>query len=666
MLTPSSKLSFLFILIVSLNGTKIIAQGQQTLIQDANEEYRNENFLEAIEYYEKAAAFGALPLSSQFNLGISFFKTFQNEKARSLLGPLSDNALFRDRYIAMFYYASLTKEEGQYENALALFDQVLAQADLDESLLNHAEIEKRGCELAIRQLEVERGYTLTVFSEINSEFYDFGAVMNPGDQSIVFATTRNTSGGQNKDARFKGLTPNLISMTIKNGKWKENSKDSDFDQLNTRWSEGSGSFTSDGTLFYFSSCQNEGNADCKIYMTKFQDGKWGDPLPLNTFVNERNTNNKQPSISPGGDTLMFTSDRAGGFGGSDIWMSIKQDDWTPAVNLGSEINTPDDEITPYFSVPSNVLLFSSNGHPGYGGYDIYAAKLDNFLNPVLYHIGLPFNSTKNDTYFNVSDTLCFISTNRENTDNLDINYLTIKEERPFIYSLLGDESLLTVESLNPKPEVAKIEVKPIREEEKSSVITQQKLSFKEDRFENIYFDFAKYELKPKSQLALDTLVAQLSKSTYSSIHILAYTDQIGTKDYNDRLSQNRGNEVKLFLIQNGIPEEKIEVQPRGEIPGTDKEHWFNRIIKRRVEIRVRSESGYQFNLADIFIARKGNTLSQSAIYFNRDQAYLQEWNNFTGTSIPAGNTIRIYPPYDHLLDSEVFVLTDYVKKLFPN
>ncbi|MEM9327894.1 MAG: LysM peptidoglycan-binding domain-containing protein, partial [Bacteroidota bacterium] len=121
---------------------------------------------------------------------------------------------------------------------------------------------------------------------------------------------------------------------------------------------------------------------------------------------------------------------------------LEAESWAPAINLGEVVNTTGNEITPYFSSPFKALVFASNGHIGYGGYDTYLAKGESFFEPEIYNLGDPFNSSHDDIYFNISDTVGFISSNRATERILDINRFRVADEKLFLSLLISGESLI--------------------------------------------------------------------------------------------------------------------------------------------------------------------------------------------------------------------------------
>ncbi|XOV91693.1 MAG: OmpA family protein [Bacteroidota bacterium] len=503
-----------------------------------------------------------------------------------------------------------------------------------------------------------------------------------------------------------------------------------------------------------------------------EDGEWTSPEPLNEYINEPGSENKQPFVTKGGDTLFFSSNRPGGLGGSDIWMSLKgleAESWTPAINMGAVINSPEEEISPYYSSANNSLLFASDGHVGYGGFDIYLAKGVSFFEPEIYNLGSPFNSTLDDTYFMISDSVGFLASNRnEQNKILNIYTFDIGDEALFLSLLISGESLIDsrivsrfrdvrsldlvtfrvedyqgfeffepVEREKPRPDLVVLadtlesdsiqsvlggrsqdliaanvqarnnqanqrnqnrpgvvvpkfdadsnsdpdyvarensntekSLKEASTSSGSSAKNERGESTREEsysnqsydpsfssidlafgkrlnrqliKYETLYFDYELYDIRPEAQQALISLINQLAGRQYQQISILAYSDNTGGAEYNLELSRQRGESVKKYLQSRGIPEGKLMVLPRGEITN-EEDHWFKRIMSRKVEIIIHPVHPFTLRTAKTFIVRKENTIQNIAGQLGLTEEQLKSWNGLNQEKIGAGNTIRVYEP----------------------
>ena len=440
----------IFVLIMSLFmmtlSTSVQGQSVPKLIEIADDLFESERYLEAIEFYDKIVKLDKTNDKALFRLAICYNQTLKYEQAQETFLRLGRKQGSEYRARALYYYSVIQKLDSKYEVADSLFTFLISLPDAEPELIELSQRQKEGCLLALRQQNVQRGYEVHAFDDINSQYHDFGGTRNPNNGHVVFASTRVAHGDQYVGSQFIGVLPDLLAFNKqRNGNWRESTNQGKFSVVNTEWSEGSGTFTGDGKKFYFSSCSGEGGSDCRIMFTELVDGTWTKPAPLNEYVNEPGSENKQPSVSATGDTLFFVSNRIGGAGGSDIWMSLQgfePESWAPAINLGEVVNTSGNEITPYFSSAFQALVFASNGHIGYGGYDSYLAKGESFFEPEIYNLGDPFNSSHDDIYFNISDTIGFLSSNRDKERILDLNYFRVSDEKLFLSLLISGESLI--------------------------------------------------------------------------------------------------------------------------------------------------------------------------------------------------------------------------------
>ena len=425
-------------------------QGQQSvpeMIEMADTLYKSHRFLDAVEFYEKISKLDKSNLMAKYRLGICYKETLQYKKAQKELLELGTMPNHEYQARSLYYYANLLRLDEQFKNADSVYSYLIALPDVNPELIALSRKQREGCALALRQKKVNRGFSIKAFDDVNSsKFHDFGAVINPSNQNVVFATTRNSSLSQYEGNQYDGFLPDLVSFEQRrNGKFSSNNNAQKLDNLNSHWAEGSGTFTRDGKTFYYSTCKTEDGSGCHIMVSYLVDGAWTTPEPLNDYINEPGSENKQPFVTGGGDTLFFSSNRPGGLGGSDIWMSLrglKAESWSPPINMGGVINSPEEEISPYYSSAFNCLLFSSDGHVGYGGYDIYLAKGESFFEPEIYNLGYPFNSTIDDTYFMICDSVGFLSTNRDDHRILNIYSFEIGDEALFLSLLISGESLI--------------------------------------------------------------------------------------------------------------------------------------------------------------------------------------------------------------------------------
>ncbi len=660
-------------------------QSVPKLLRLADEHYENGVYNDAIEFYDKIAGIDTSNFFARFRLADCYNKTLQYEEAKTVFLALCNIPNHEYRARSMYSYAGLLKQETRFDEADSIYSFLISVPDAEPYLVELSRKQSEGCQLALRQEKANKGFTITVMEEINSKFHDFGAVINPSNKHVVLATTRNLPGTQYEELQYEGLLPDLVSFESRNnGRFRMSSSNQEFSNLNTKWPEGSGSFTKDGSTFYFSSCQDEEGAACSIMVSYLEDGSWTEPVALNSYINEPGSENKQPAISVTGDTLFFSSNRSGGNGGSDIWMSLKgleKESWTPAINMGSVINSPENEITPYFSSAFQCLLFASDGHVGYGGYDLYAAKGESFFEPQIYNLGDPFNSTWDDTYFAISDTVGFLSSNREDHEILNVFSFNVNNERLFLSLLISGESLIDARLASKFRDIESLDLVTFRVEDyagydlfepvrpskpKPKILEDNTVEVVEGevaelRFEKLYYDYGTYTLRAEAKSGLKSLAEQLKDITFQSIDILAFTDSIGPNAANQVLSKRRGESAKEYLVSLGIDSAQINVFARGEIPSSGKDHWFRRIFRRRIEVIVKAAGGLQLNQAKTYIVRRATSLDKIAETLGVDYDDLRDWNGGMKGNIKAGSTIRVYENGDVERPIHLFVDEESLK-----
>lgn len=416
--------------------------------------------------------------------------------------------------------------------------------------------------------------------------------------------------------------------------------------LNTETNEGAASISPDGRFLYFAKCNaKDGYGSCDIYVSERNGNAWSEPKNLGANVNS-SAWDSQPSIASDGRTLFFVSNREGGFGQADIYYSyLKKDgNWTKAKNLGAKINTSGMEMTPFIHPSNTTLYFSSDGHTGMGGQDIFYSKIENgkFSEPV--NLGYPINTDADETCFFVNSrgNLGFFASNslQENFGNMDIYAFELyPEAQPMkvitlkgkiIYDDLkkGNQALLEIKNLNTNRIVAStlsdkvtdnyLLALPIEEDYALSVTCEGYLFYSENFslrnyndtlftkqenitlhaikegesvvLKNIFFATDSFELKEESNAELQTILELMQKNPKIKIEISGHTDNIGKDEYNLTLSNNRASSVKQWLENNGINSERIVAKGYGKThPIADNNTEQGRNLNRRTEFKILSK-----------------------------------------------------------------------------
>jgi outer membrane protein OmpA-like peptidoglycan-associated protein len=370
-----------------------------------------------------------------------------------------------------------------------------------------------------------------------------------------------------------------------------------------------GFLTADGNAFLFTSERTggigeyhrggyffhggyEGNTD--IYVSVKTDTGWSHPVNLGTAINTPYAE-RSPFLHPDGRTLYFSSDGHYGLGGMDVFKTVKLsdtswNDWSEPVNLGKDINTSGNDIAYKITTDGSLAYFSSNRPGGKGGYDIYS-------------ITLPESARPENNVFTVSGK---VTDENENPVDADIKWFNLNLNR-IAGSLKSDpetgEYTITLpvgsnySYFAEKTGYYSVSNNVDLSEEKGfgektvdiKMISIKSLQESEStiKLNNIYFDFDKYELKPESYSELDRLYRFLSDNPGIRVEISAHTDSKGSDEYNLELSQKRAESVVNYLVAKGIDSGRLIAKGYGETqPVADNETEEGRALNRRVEMRI--------------------------------------------------------------------------------
>lgn len=361
--------------------------------------------------------------------------------------------------------------------------------------------------------------------------------------------------------------------------------------VNTRNWESQPSLASDGrTLYFVRGIRNrKGGKNYDIWVATLQDnGTFGDAHPLSNVIN---TSGREESvfIAADGMTLYFASDGHPGMGGTDLFMSKKDSDgnWTEPINLGYPINTSADESSILVEPNGEIAIFASDIKGGYGDLDFYSFKLpkDVQATPVTYFKGHVFDAESKQplqAYFELKDLKTGKSVVQSVSNEKNGYFLvTLPKGREYALNVSKDGYLFYSENFTlDKPHTVLKPFKkdiPLQPIEVGHIIT----------LKNVFFETAKYELKPKSKVELDQLVTFMNNNPSIHIELSGHTDAVGSAEDNLKLSQNRAKAVNDYLIKNGIDKERLTYKGYGKtrpIASNDTEE--GRAENRRTEFKI--------------------------------------------------------------------------------
>lgn len=416
-------------------------QGQS--ISQADRYYEAQQYYRAAMAYQKVLKADSLHYRAAYQLAESYRNLFSYAKAAKYYAKVAKEAS-ASFPLATYYYAQTLNYQQKYEEALYWYEQFLNNPkEVNTQYIVQAKKEEAGCVQAlIAQQSAERQNLLTQLREpINSSFQDFAPAIYLHDSSLLISSTRLADKGEISYRSGEGFSDQYVWQLDSTG-WKDLTSEARFRQLNTRWSDASGSFTADKKTYYFTRCGINAKL-CKIYVSEWKSGKWQEARPLGDAINLKGSNSKHPAVSASGDTLIFSSDRKGGKGGADLWMSIKNEasGWQAAKNLGSYINTPQDEISPFYYAKDDLLIFASDGWQGMGGMDLYLTKIRAAQEAEPTALAPPFNSSQDDCFLVFGNARGYLASNR--LGDFDIYTFTKAADFSWDHLLQGEQKALS-------------------------------------------------------------------------------------------------------------------------------------------------------------------------------------------------------------------------------
>lgn len=500
-------------------------------------------------------------------------------------------------------YARLLLKNGEYKRALAEFEL------LNDSMPNNVLVRNGllSAKMAPKWKEQGSDYTVKKMTEFNSRRADYCPVL-AGDQwdRLYFSSTRNDALGD----EFSGITgakPGDIFFSDKDDKGKWSKPQTIESGLNTEYDEGACCISPDGSTMYLTQCLSDASYPrfAQIVTAQRSDASWGKTTPL-LITNDTLSSYAHPAVSPDGEWLYFVSDMPGGKGGLDIWrMRLTANGPVGVENLGEPINTPGDEMFPTFR-PNGDFYFSSDGHPGFGGLDIFIATVGEDGKYHLSHPGYPLNSQGDDFGMTFQGQLNqgFFSSNRGDGRGWDHVYSFYNPEivqtiRGWIYEqdgyelTAGEARIVGTDGTNLRLGVRgdgsfEYAVKPgvdyiilamcdgfLNHKEEIHVDSVKESKVYDLQFplasisapvliDNIFYAFDKATLLPESKNALDSLILMLNENPNITIELSAHTDYRGAEAYNKKLSQKRAESVVKYLINHGIAPDRLTPVGYGE------------------------------------------------------------------------------------------------------
>ena len=504
-----------------------------------------------------------------------------------------------------FWLGQLHLKNGNYKEAARQFQTAIDSLPQTDP---HWQLAKTGLKSAqqVPQWKKEgSAYTVKRENLFNSRRAEYSPML-AGDENdqLYFTSSRNQAQGDEYSG-ITGAKATDIFMSQKDdkGKWgKPQAIDSELNSVNE---EGACCFSPDGRTMYLTQCKTDANYPryATIAVSNRSDAAWSKPTEVH-IAKDTLSSFAHPALSPDGEWLYFVSDMEGGLGGYDIWRArlFGNNEVGTVENLGATVNTAGNEMFPTFR-PNGDLYFSSDGHAGMGGLDIYILKKGARQ---LEHPGVPLNSQGDDFGMTFEGRLNrgFFSSNRGDSRGYDHIYSFFNPEivqtvRGWVYEQDGYELpaaqvyMVGNDGTNLKLSVRgdgsftqeikagvdyvflgtckgflnhqeQLRVGPVEKSEEYVLQFPLANISAPVLIENIFYDFDKATLRPESQTALDELVQMLNDNPHITIELSAHTDYKGSDQYNERLSQRRAESVVNYLIAHGIASDRLTPKGYGE------------------------------------------------------------------------------------------------------
>lgn len=552
-------------------------------LKHAEEKYNKGDYFYAVELYEKAMAIDS-------NSVVVLWKYAETLKA------------YKDYRKAEYYYAKvyeresgsiypmslinlglMQKHNGKYDEALETFKLAKKKffKDKEEYIYLKAKREIESCLWVKSAIKDTNEVVFTHLPlTVNSYDSEFGHSFYNG--KLIFSSLRADSISSAEEVYSTTYKTRLYQSELKEGQFSTSERIEDLVLGN--FNSGNGTFSLDGSRFYFSLCKDDGyNYKCKIMVADYANGKWTNIDSLGTIINEEGANTTMPHIGQldGMEVLFFSSDREGSEGGMDIWYSsIKNGNQYSKPQNIKAINSLDNDLSPWWDNTKKQLYFSSSWHDGFGGYDIFSSNyITQFEKPE--NIGIPYNSPANDLYYFKSRDTSYFTSNRIGvlysknptccSDIFSANPLVIIEPPTPVETLADLNKRLPVtlyfhnDCPDPKTRDTLTKVNYIKgyaeyrdmleqyQKEYSTGLSGDQVEEAKEDIESFFIEYVDQGVKDLA-LFRDLLLEELQKGAKINITVKGFASPLAKTDYNVNLTKRRISSLVNYLMEyeNGV------------------------------------------------------------------------------------------------------------------
>ena len=594
------KIFYIILSAIMLVTTLQFTSCKTAKMKDADEKYERGEYYAAAETYRKI--YNKLRRKEDryqrgevaFMLGECY--RHLNQSARAAASYQNAQRYEWEDSLIPFYLAQAQQMEGQYTLAERNY-----KAYLDTAPNNKLAKEGiRGCQQSPKWREQGSRYIVKNARIFNSRRADFCPMFLDSKNDILYFTSSREKATGTTKSEITGAKNCDVFFSKKDDKGKWSNPEPVEGDLNTEFDEGITAFTPDGQTMYFAKAlrKTDSGTSVEIYKASRSEAKWSGASKFEITADTLSAYD-DPAVSADGKWLYFSSDMPGGQGGKDLWRVMISDGHGTLENLGEQINTPGDERFPYVRDDS-TLYFSSNGHAGLGGLDLFRARLQPSGRWFVENMGSPMNSSGDDfgITFESEGERGYFSSNRKDARGYDhifsfekpdlkiwiSGYVLDKDEEPVpnaLIRIVGNDGSNQKAVAKPDGSFrfdlqrgisyvmlagangylnAKQQFTSDMEEEDAEYGVDFILAAmtKPQVIENIFYDYNKATLRPESKQALDSMVQVLNDNPYITIEMGSHTDRVGSDEYNNKLSEARAKSVVDYLIENGVDSARLQ------------------------------------------------------------------------------------------------------------
>ena len=591
----------------------------------ADNAFNLEQYVKAAELYKKAyKSYQKKKNSRSIKAEIIFkqaecYRMSGNNKRAASYYKRAIKAKYPD-VIIYLHYADILRIQKDYSAAKTQYEKYMKLNPTDVS----GELGLKSCDFAIKWKDVPTRYKVELMPLVNSRNSDYSPAFGNGEYTEMYFTSSRKGGLTDDVDERTGETFSDVYFTKINKKGVWSVPVAVSEPINTKGNDGSVALNKRGTVMYMTRCvvDKKKKSECAIYVSKRKGKLWGEPQLVQIKI-DPNTTIGHPALSKDESALIFTSDMPGGYGGKDLWLSQKEkrNTWSSPINLGPMVNTPGDEMFPFVD-DNGVIYFSSNGHIGMGGLDIYKTSQDeNGAYKLPINLKSPLNSSADDFSMIVEDSgeRGYVTSNRDGgkggddiyqfelpklvfwvkgvvtdsetggiitnskvqlvgndgsnneilTDNTGTYQFSIQPLTSYELIVNADgylkksDNLTTVGVESNEVFIMDFSIDPIAKE----IILWSNKGEELDPTAvapRVEYDFAKWDLRPESIDNLNILVKKLKDNPQVVIELISHTDYIGSDLANNRLSQKRADACVAYLISQGIDAGQLVAVGKGE------------------------------------------------------------------------------------------------------